>query len=230
MLAKRKITVIIPAHNESGGIIKVINDIPSVVDEIVVVDNDSTDATRFNARSLGATVLFEKTRGYGIACLKGIDYLKNKLTDSDIVVFLDADYSDNPRQLELLIAPILSDRFEFTVGSRTLGIYEKGSMTSLQLFGNKLATFLLKIFYGGEFTDLGPFRAITNGALKKLNMKDKSYGWTVEMQIKVLKQKILYCEVPVDYKKRIGESKVSGTFKGSIMASYKILLTIFKSL
>ena len=150
--------------------------------------------------------------------------------DIEIVVFLDGDYSDNPKEIIQLIEPIKKNEYEFVVGSRVLGKCQKGSLKAHQIFGNKLATFLIRIFFGGLFTDLGPFRAIKYDSLSKLSMKDKTYGWTVEMQIKAVKQRLKYMEVPVSYKPRIGKSKVSGTIKGSIKAGTIILLWIFKSL
>lgn len=227
---EKRIAVIIPAFNEADAVGLVVNEIPTFVDEIIVVDNNSTDLTAEIARKAGATVLLEKQKGYGKACLKGIAYLKNKDQKPDIVVFLDADYSDYPQQMDRLIQPILDQKAELVIGSRDLGEREKGSMTIPQVFGNRLASHLLKLLYGASFTDLGPFRAITYKALLNLNMRDQNFGWTVEMQVKALKQKLSYCEVPVDYKNRIGHSKVSGTFKGSVMAGYKIITTIFKYL
>lgn len=227
---KKKVVVIIPAFNEEGAVDKVVKEIPDYVEEVIVVDNNSTDQTAETARSAGARVLFEKQKGYGKACLKGIDYLKNKSEKPEIVVFLDADYSDYPHQMDRVIQPILDQKAQLVIGSRALGNREKGSMTVPQIFGNRLSSILLKVLYGARFTDLGPFRAISYNALMGLNMQDQNFGWTVEMQIKALKNKLTYCEVPVDYKNRIGHSKVSGTFKGSVMAAYKIISTIFKYL
>jgi glycosyltransferase involved in cell wall biosynthesis len=227
---EKRIVVIIPAFNEADAVGLVVNEIPAFVNEVIVVDNNSTDQTAEVARKAGATVLFEKQKGYGKACLKGIDFLENKSEKPDIVVFLDADYSDYPQQMGRVIQPIIDQKAQLVIGSRELGIREKGSMTIPQVFGNRLSSFLLKLLYGASFTDLGPFRAITYKALLSLNMRDQNFGWTVEMQVKALKQKLPYCEVPVDYKNRIGHSKVSGTFKGSVMAGYKIITTIFKYL
>lgn len=223
-----KIAVIIPAYNESGSIASVINDIPSIVKDIIVVNNNSTDETVNNAKKAGAIVLTENRKGYGYACLKGIDYLANQQEKPDIVVFIDGDYSDYPQELTKIIKPILNNNIDFVIGARVKELREKGSMEPQQIFGNWLATCLMKYMFGSKFTDLGPFRAIKYNALLGLNMQDKTYGWTVEMQLKVLKQKLSYKEVPVKYRRRIGISKVSGTIKGSIFAGIKILSWIFK--
>jgi len=222
------IKVIIPAYNEENSIEKVIEEIPNIVDEIIVVNNNSTDDTEIKARKAGATVLNETQRGYGYACLKGINYLKNQAIKPDIVVFLDGDYSDYPEELTKLVNPILKDDVDFVIGTRVKQLRETHSMTPQQLFGNWLATSLMKLFFNGRFTDLGPFRAIKYQKLIGLEMVDKTYGWTVEMQLKSIRQNLTYIEVPVKYKKRIGVSKVSGTIKGTIFAGFKILGWIFK--
>jgi len=222
------IKVIIPAFNEEKSIVKVIAEIPDFVEEVVVVNNNSTDQTAQVAANAGATVLKEKSKGYGYACLKGIDYLSQEQNKPDILVFLDGDYSDYPQELTKVIQPILEDKADFVVGARVKVLRERGSLTPQQLFGNWLACFLMKLLYRSNFTDLGPFRAIRWETLEKLKMRDKTYGWTVEMQLKVLRQKITYQEVPVSYKKRIGVSKVSGTVKGTIFAGMKIIGWIFK--
>lgn len=221
------IYVIIPALNEEKAIAKVIADIPEAVTEVVVIDNGSTDLTSEVAREAGATVLKESRAGYGYACLKGIAYLKGKRKDGDIVVFLDGDYSDYPEELISLVAPIEKGNYDLVIGTRNNPLLQKGALTPQQRFGNALATRLMALFYGGKYTDLGPFRAIAFDALDRLKMQDKTYGWTVEMQLKALKYKLKYTEVPVTYRPRIGESKVSGTIKGTIMAGYKILGWIF---
>ncbi len=223
-----KIKVIIPAYNEADSIANVINDIPTTVDEIIVVSNNSTDNTEINAKEAGATVLTESNKGYGYACLKGMSYIANQKTKPDIIVFLDGDYSDYPEELTKIIAPIINDNFDFVIGARTKELRESGSMTIPQIFGNWLATTLMTLFFGAKFTDLGPFRAIKYKNLLALNMEDKTYGWTVEMQLKALKQKLSYTEVHVNYRNRIGISKVSGTVKGAIFAGLKILGWIFK--
>ena len=229
----QKIKVIIPAYNEEDSIAKVINDIPTIVDEIIVISNNSTDKTEENAANAGATVLKESKRGYGYACLKGMDYIAStSLSDQEkkptIVVFLDGDYSDYPEQLTELVAPIINGNIDLVIGSRVKELREAGSMTPQQVFGNWLATFLMSIFFGAKFTDLGPFRAIKYQKLLQLKMEDKTYGWTVEMQLKAIKQHFSYKEVPMKYRNRIGISKVSGTLKGSILAGVKILGWIFK--
>ncbi|KAA9345918.1 glycosyltransferase family 2 protein [Adhaeribacter soli] len=226
-----RIHVIIPAYNEEHSIQKVIRDIPSgLVAEVVVVDNNSKDNTAGAARTAGATVLFQPLLGYGNACLKGLEYLQQKPATEkpDIVVFLDGDYSDYPEKMPELLQPILENRADLVIGSRALGNREAGSMTVPQVFGNWLATKLLKLFYQVHFTDLGPFRAIRYENLVNLNMQDQTYGWTVEMQLKAAKQKLRCTEVAVPYRKRIGYSKISGTVKGTVLAGYKILYTIFR--
>jgi len=223
-----KIIVIIPAFNEEASIGKVIQEIPEIVSEIIVVSNNSTDSTAEVAKNAGATVLFEPNKGYGYACLKGMDYISKKIEKPSIIVFLDGDYSDYPAELTQIIEPILSDNIDMVIGSRVSKWREKGAMTFPQRFGNGLATFLMKLFFNADFTDLGPFRAIKYDKLLQLNMQDKTYGWTVEMQLKAIKQNFTYKEVPVHYKNRIGVSKVSGTIKGAIFAGVKILTWIFK--
>ncbi len=226
------IKVIIPAYNEQNSVGKVINDIPKdIVSEVIVVNNASTDKTRKVAEEAGATVLDEQRQGYGYACLKGLEYVANSPSEKPgIVVFIDADYSDYPEELKLLVKPIADDNYDMVIGSRALGERERGSMTIPQVFGNWLATNLLALLYGIKFTDLGPFRAMKYDSLVKLEMKDTTYGWTVEMQLKAAKHKMKCIEIPVTYRKRIGISKVSGTVKGTILAGYKILWTIFKYL
>ena len=223
------VKVIIPAYNEENGVGQVIAEIPKhIVSEIIIVNNASTDNTEVVATKAGATVLREPIPGYGRACLKGIQYLRQSEHKPDIVVFLDADHSDYPEEIESVIKPILHLQADMVIGSRALGNKERGSMTRQQIFGNWLATRLLNLFYGVKFTDLGPFRAITYSKLIELDMQDKTYGWTVEMQLKAAKNGLRCVEVPVRYRKRIGFSKISGTVKGTVMAGYKILHTIFK--
>jgi glycosyltransferase involved in cell wall biosynthesis len=221
------ITVIIPAFNEEKSIGKVVSDIPrDLIEHVIVVNNNSNDNTVEVAKSAGAIVLDEPRRGYGWACLKGIE--KSRELKTDIVVFMDGDYSDYPEEIVKVIAPILEDNHDMVIGSRVLGKREKGSLTPQQVFGNWLATKLIRFFYGARFTDLGPFRAIKSDALEQLKMADKTYGWTIEMQIKASKEKMKFCEVPVNYRKRIGISKVSGTIKGTVLAGIKIIFAIFK--
>ena len=222
------ITVIIPAYNEESSIGNVIRDLPDFVHEIIVVNNNSTDATEKNAKDAGATVLTELKAGYGNACLKGIEHIKQQQKTTDIVVFLDGDYSDYPEELTKIIAPIIENDIDFVVGNRVKKFREKGAMQPQQIFGNWLATFLMRVFFKSKFTDLGPFRAIKFDTLMSLKMKDPTYGWTVEMQLKILKQQFSYKEIPVRYRNRIGVSKVSGTVKGSIFAGIKIITWIIK--
>jgi len=227
------IKVIIPAYNEEESIANVIAEIPETVQEIIVVSNNSTDATEANAQKAGATVLLENRKGYGYACLKGIDYISKQPFDKlrtkpDIIVFLDGDYSDFPSELTKITAPIIEENKDLVIGARVKKWREKGAMTFPQIFGNWLATSLMKLFFNAKFSDLGPFRAIKYDKLLELEMQDKTYGWTVEMQLKALKKGFSYTEVPVHYKNRIGTSKVSGTLKGAIFAGIKILGWIFK--
>jgi glycosyltransferase involved in cell wall biosynthesis len=223
------IKVIIPAFNEQDSIKLVLRDIPkSLVDEVIVVNNNSSDLTGQVAENEGVTVLCEQRKGYGFACLKGLDYIKEQKVKPDAVVFLDADYSDYPNEMPALLDALFKQKNDLVIGARVQKWRESGSMTPPQVFGNWLATSLLKLLYGASFTDLGPFRAIRYDALEKMNMQDQTFGWTVEMQIKALKLNMPYTEVPVHYRNRIGVSKISGTVKGTILAGYKILLLIFK--
>lgn len=222
------IKVIIPAFNEEASIGKVVAEIPDLVSEVIVVNNNSSDETAAVAQAAGATVLSETQKGYGYACLKGMDYIAQQAEKPDIIVFLDGDYSDYPEELTKIIAPILEEDIDLVIGARVERLREKGSMTFPQIFGNRLATTLMRLFFRSRFTDLGPFRAIKYPKLLALQMEDKTYGWTVEMQLKALKRKYTYIEVPVHYKNRIGVSKVSGTVKGAVMAGVKILGWIFK--
>ena len=220
-----RISVIIPVFNEQDAIEKVIGDIPShLPTEIIVVDNGSTDQTAKLAAAMGARIVRENRRGYGSACLAGIAATNNP----DIVVFLDGDYSDHPNEMPDLIAPILENRADLVIGSRVLGNSEPGALMIQARFGNRLATSLIKILFGVSYTDLGPFRAIRYRALRDLNMRDKTFGWTVEMQVKAAKQALKIQEMPVSYRKRIGVSKITGTLKGTLKAGWKILFTIFK--
>lgn len=221
--------MVIPAYNEEDSIGMVIKDIPfHIVRNIVVVDNASDDKTAKVAAEAGAVVLHQPERGYGAACLKGLDFLGSQKPRTDIVVFLDGDYSDHPEEMTEVIRPILNGEAQLVIGSRSRGNREKGSMTVPQVFGNWLATWMMRVMYGSRFTDLGPFRAITREALEKIQMRDRNFGWTAEMQVKVLKMNIPYTEVPVTYRRRVGVSKVSGTVRGTIMAGYKIITTILK--
>lgn len=201
----------------------VLADIPNWVDEIIVVDNGSTDRTVDVAQAQGAQVIIELERGYGSACLKGMEQLKQP----DIVVFLDGDYSDYPEDMSELVDPIINRNINFIIGSRVLGKREKGALSIQARFGNWLACELIKLFWGIKYSDLGPYRAIQYHHLVGLGMKDNNYGWTVEMQIKAAEQNLSIEEVPVRYRRRTGKSKVSGTLRGIIGAGYKIITTIF---
>lgn len=227
----KKTVVIIPALNEERSIGQVVADIPQdLVTEIVVVNNGSTDSTAQVASGCGATVIDEERRGYGQACLAGIDYIKNSSYVPDIMVFLDADYSDYPQEMNDLISPITEKGYDLVIGSRTIGERQKGALLPQALVGNYVATKLIKLFYRVDFTDLGPFRAIRYDKLLSLDMGDRSFGWTVEMQVKAAKKGLRCTEVPVSYRKRIGTSKVTGTITGSVMAGVKIIWMIFRQL
>ncbi|MEM9919556.1 MAG: glycosyltransferase family 2 protein [Bacteroidota bacterium] len=232
-MPKPVIDVIIPAYNEEESIPKVIRDIPkSFVRDILVCNNASTDNTAEAAQQAGATVLLQPRKGYGSACLKGIEHLQQRpaAEQPDIVVFIDGDYSDYPEEMTSLVQPILEDQVDMVIGSRALGDMERGAMQPQQIFGNWLATNLIRLFYKYEFTDLGPFRAIRYDKLIEIDMQDPDFGWTVEMQVKAAKYGLKCTEVPVRYRRRIGVSKVSGTVRGTILAGHKILWTIFKLL
>ena len=223
------VKVVIPAFNEAANIALVINDIPpQLCTEVIVTNNNSTDNTAAIAKQCNATVLQEPTPGYGIACLKALDYIR-QTGGCDVVVFVDADYSDYPSEMAQLLAPIQLNTADMVIGARVKKLRAVGSMTPQQIFGNWLAVFLINLFYKHQFTDLGPFRAITWQALESLQMVDKNYGWTVEMQIKAIKKNLRCTEIPVKYRNRNGGvSKVSGSLKGSVLAGIKIIKTIFK--
>lgn len=223
------VVVIIPALNEELSIGKVVRAIPDdAASGIIVVDNGSRDKTPEEAANAGAVVLSEPRRGYGHACLKGIAYAKT--LHPHVIAFVDGDMSDYPEDLPSVTRPILEEGYDMVIGSRMLGKREPGAMLPQALFGNMLACFLIRLFWGEKFTDLGPFRAIRADALEKLNMNDTTFGWTVEMQVKAAKLGLRCAEVPVRYRKRIGKSKVTGTISGTLKASAKILYTIFKYL
>lgn len=227
------IDVIIPALNEEQAIGKVLDEIPKeLVRNIIVCDNGSTDGTAEKARSKGAIVVTSSRKGYGSACLAGMNWIACLPSNDqpDMIVFLDGDYSDFPQEMEMLIQPILRGESQMVIGSRALGQRESGAMMPQQIFGNWLATSLIRIIYRYRFTDLGPFRAITWSTLKDLGMNDPDFGWTVEMQVRAAKKGIPCSEIPVNYRRRTGKSKVSGTLKGSFLAGQKILWTIFKLL
>ena len=216
------IAVIIPALNEEQAIAQVINETPVWVDQIVVADNGSIDTTAAMARQAGATVVYVPERGYGSACLAAIA----ELAAIDIVVFVDGDLSDYPEDMAQLVDPIAAGTCDMVIASRAIGEREVGALTPQQLFGNWLATRLMRFIWGAKFTDLGPFRAIRFAALKQLHMRDRNFGWTVEMQIRAIEEGLTFIEVPARYRRRIGQSKVSGTVKGTILAGYKILSLI----
>jgi len=223
----RNIAVIIPALNEESSVGKVVAEIPDYVDRTIVCDNGSTDKTADMAKSAGAEVVFEPKRGYGAACLRAIEQLNNS---TDIIVFMDADYSDYPEEMPLLLNPITDDNHEVVIGSRMLKAESRKILTPVSRFGNWLSTSLIRLFWGYHFTDLGPFRAITFPAYQRLNMSDQNYGWTVELQVKAARQQMKATEVPVSYRSRIGSSKISGTIMGSVKAGITILYFIFREL
>ncbi|WP_296703236.1 glycosyltransferase family 2 protein [Algoriphagus sp.] len=225
---KSIIDVIIPAYNEEKSIPLVIREIPNFVRNVVVANNNSTDGTKAAAEREGAIVVFEKQKGYGKACLTAMAWIEKQEIQPDIVVFLDGDFSDYPEEMSDLVLPILEGEADMVIGSRAKGQKEAGSMTFPQIFGNWLATTMMRYIQKADYTDLGPFRAILWDRLKDLNMVDQNFGWTIEMQIKAHKKGLRYTERPVNYRKRIGVSKVSGTVKGVFGAGYKIILTIFK--
>ena len=218
-------TVIIPALNEEASIAGVIGEIPDWVDRIIVADNGSTDRTAERAREAGADIADAPLRGYGSACLAGIA----AAGETDIVIFVDGDLADFPERMDTLVDPLVEDGVDMVIGSRVLGGAEAGSLTTTQRFGNWLACRLIRLFWGVRHTDLGPFRAITRGALERLNMQDRDFGWTVEMQVKAAQQGMRVIEVPVPYRNRIGHSKISGTIRGTFSAGTKILWVIFRS-
>ena len=222
-----KIKTIIPVLNEEKSILKVINSLPEKYRKnVIVVDNGSTDGTIELLKKNNIDFILENKKGYGSACFKGIEFLKERYPDTEIVVFLDGDYSDYPEEIEDIVNPIIYEDYDFVIGVRK----NKDALTIQQRFGNYLATKLIKIFYNYSYQDLGPFRAIKFRKLLELNMKDRDFGWTVEMQIKVVKNNLKIKEVPVSYRKRIGQSKISGTIKGTLLAGYKIIFVIFKLL
>lgn len=222
MRSDHSIGVVIPAQNEADAIARVIGDIPAWVDRIVVADNGSSDDTVAIAESCGAIIAREPRSGYGAACLKGIA----AVGDMDVIVFLDGDYSDHPEQMERLVDPVVSGEADLVIGSRVTGNADPGSLTVPQRFGNRLACFLMRHIWGSRFTDLGPFRAIRRSALEVIGMEDRAFGWTVEMQIKAIEHGLKTHEVPVDYRPRIGVSKVSGTVRGTVLAGTTILRII----
>jgi glycosyltransferase involved in cell wall biosynthesis len=228
MLAGRKIAVIIPALNEEKTLPRVLNDLSEeMVDEVVVVDNGSSDKTAEVAKERGATVLFESRRGYGYPCLRGIEYLKG--TNPDIVVFVDGNYSDHPDEIGKLLSPMVEEGYDLVLGSRVMGKVDEGALRLPVRFGNFLATVLIRILYGFKYTDLGPFRAIKFDRLLELDMND-NLGWTIEMQVKAVRRKFRIMEVPVSYRAGTGQSKFTGTVTGIAVIGYRIFRAIFKNL
>lgn len=217
-----RVSTVIPALNEERSIEKVLSALPGWIDEIVVADNGSSDRTGAVAAWHGARVVHEARRGYGAACLAGL----KAISVCDIVLFLDADFSDRPQEAPRLVDPIADGAADLVIGSRIRGDLTPGALTPQARFGNWLACRLLALAWGQSFTDLGPFRAISCNALKRLDMQDQDFGWTVEMQARALALGLTVQEVPVSYRPRIGKSKISGTLKGVIMAGTKILYTI----
>lgn len=221
-----KIAVIIPALDEEESIGLVLEETPKGLNSrVIVVDNGSRDGTAGEARAHGAEVVFEPQRGYGAACLRGLASLDN---ETEVIVFLDGDHSDYPEEVSLLLAPINEGRADLVIGSRVMGQHEEGSLTPLQRWGNWLATGMIAFLWGFRYTDLGPFRAIRMDSLRRLNMSDRGFGWTIEMQIKALRCGLRVLEVPVRYRRRIGRSKISGTISGSIKAGAVIISTILR--
>jgi glycosyltransferase involved in cell wall biosynthesis len=221
--------VIIPAYNEEKSIGRVVNDIPrKLVSEVIVVNNNSKDNTESVAKNAGAVVIRETVQGYGASCLKGIEYAR--VLNPDVVIFIDGDYSDYPEEIGLLLKPIQDNGYDFVLGSRILGKREKGALPFQSKVGSIVAGFLIRLFWRKKYTDLGPFRAIKFDKLLQLEMKDHWYGWTIEMQIKAAKKGLKIIEIPVSYRKRIGKSKVTGTIRGTVMASIIIIKTIFSEL
>jgi hypothetical protein len=233
-----RIVLMMPALNEAEPLPLVLADLQQLqeefgqrqgkplLDEVVVIDNGSTDRTREIAREAGATVLEQPERGYGAACLRGLEYLQDN--PPDVVVFMDADHSDDASQLPELLRPLLEDNYDMVIGSRALGEHEPGALLPQARFGNWLATSLIRWRFGFRYTDLGPFRAIRFAALQQIGMADRDFGWTVEMQVRALQENLRVCEVPVRYRKRLGQSKISGTIGGSVRAGVKILATLWK--
>ena len=220
-----RISVIIPALDEEESVGLVLEKLPiDQIDQVIVVDNGSKDRTAERARAAGARVVEEPQRGYGAACLRGMAELAD---DCEVVVFLDADFSDHPDELPQVVAPILDDTADLVIGSRLRGASEPGALLPQARFGNRLACFLMRLLFGHRFTDLGPFRAIRRSALDRIGMCDRNFGWTVEMQIKALLHDLRVTEVPVSYRRRTGVSKITGTLSGTVRAGTKILLTIF---
>jgi len=220
-----RVSVVIPALDEAASIGRVLADLPwERLQEVVVADNGSRDGTAAAARRGGARVVHAARRGYGAACLAGLATLR----ETDVVVFLDADYSDHPEELPDVTAPILEGRADLVIGSRKLGRAEPGAMLPQQVLGNWLATWLVRVLFGHAYTDLGPFRAVTSEALDAIGMGDTDFGWTVEMQVRALQEGLRVVEVPVSYRRRVGRSKIAGTVRGTVAAGVKIVSTVLR--
>ena len=223
-----RVDVVTPAFNEEESLPLVLAVIPRPpVDRIIVVDNNSTDRTAQIATACGATVVREQRPGYGSACLAGLDYLRRN-HPPDIVVFLDADFSDHPEELTAVIRPLIAQEADLVIGSRTLGDREPGALLPQARIGNLIACKMIQVLYGHRYTDLGPFRAIRWSALEKLEMSDPDFGWTAEMQVKALRHDLRVKDVPVSYRRRVGVSKITGTVKGTVLAGYKIIFTVLR--
>ena len=218
--------VVIPALNEEASLPLVLADLPRPpVRRVVVADNGSEDGTVRVAREGGAEVVTAARRGYGSACLAGLDHLR-RTGPPDVVAFVDADYSDHPDELPRLVAPLLAGEADLVIGSRVLGEREPGALLPQARAGNLVACALIRLFNGHRFTDLGPFRAIRWESLEKIGMSDPNFGWTAEMQVKALRHGLRATEVPVSYRRRVGVSKITGTVSGTVRAGYKILWTV----
>ena len=223
-----RIDVVIPALNEEASLPLVLADLPRPpVRRVVVADNGSADGTARVAREGGAIVVPAARRGYGSACLAGLDHLRRN-DPPDVVVFVDADFSDHPDELPRLVAPILAGEADLVIGSRVLGEREPGALLPQARAGNLVACLLIRLLYGHRYTDLGPFRAVRWDALERLGMADPNFGWTAEMQVKALRHGLRVAEVPVSYRQRVGVSKITGTIAGTVRAGYKILWTVLR--
>ena len=220
-----RVTAIIPALDEEGAIGQTVARLDrGLVHEVIVVDNGSRDRTAERAAAAGARVVFEPRRGYGRACLSGVE----AAAGADILVFLDGDGSDVPEDLPRILAPIQRGEADLVLGSRTLGRREPGALSAHQLWGNRLVLMLLRLLYGLRLTDFGPFRAIRGEALRALGMGHPTYGWPIEMVVKAARRGLRIVEIPADYRRRIGISKVAGTVRGSLLAGYHLIATVFR--
>ena len=222
------IDVVIPAYNEEESIGLVLADLPAdLVRRVVVADNNSRDATAARAREAGAEVVPAPVQGYGSACLAGLDHLR-RTGAPEVVVFLDADYSDHPDEMPRLVEPIARGEADLVIGSRVLGEAEPGALLPQARWGNRFACLLVRLLYGHRYTDLGPFRAVSWRAFESLGMRDPDFGWTAEMQVKALRRGLRVVEAPVSYRRRTGVSKITGTVSGTVRAGWKIVITVFR--